>query len=217
MPAKAARQQQANNQQAPVTQEKRHFRDGWPIWLRQMPRLKFNPPNDKFELIDPGKLEAFLKTVDTEAAQRIRADIQHLDYELLRLFRRRDYEAKLHQNRYRLYQLAYIALAAFATLIGALLALSLNARPELVPWLAFAETVVALMTAYLATISGREPPLPLWMSNRRRAEYLRREYFRYLMNLAPYDEVHGYEREMLLSRRAADINRGSRPGNREGR
>jgi hypothetical protein len=204
-------------QEAPITQERRGFREGWPVWLRQMPRLKFPPMSEDFQLIAPDKLEAFLQTVDAEAAERIRSDIKHMEYELLRLFRRRDYEAKLHQNRYRLYQLGYTALATLAMLIGSVLALSLNSWPAMVPWLAFAETVVALMTTFLATISGREPPQTLWLTNRRRAEYLRREYFRYLMNLSPYDAVRGYEREMLLSRRAADINRGSRPGDEEGR
>jgi hypothetical protein len=198
-------------QEVAVTQERRGWRAGWPAWLRQMPRLKFPPPNEDFQLIPEDELNKFLQTVDAEAAARIEADIKHMDYELLRLFRRRDYEAKLHQNRYRLYQIGYIVLAATATLIGSLMALALNARPELVPWLAFCETIIALLTTFLATISGREAPLPMWMSNRRRAEYLRREYFRYLMNLPPYNAVTGYEREMLLSRRAADINRGSRP------
>ncbi|MFW5691785.1 MAG: DUF4231 domain-containing protein [Chloroflexota bacterium] len=197
----------------PRTQERRDFRAGWPVWLKQLPRFKFPPPKDNFQLIDLETLEDFFKesNIPDTAADRIRQDIKHMDYELLRLFRERDYEAKFHQNRYRIFQLGYIALATLATLVGSLIALSLNANASLVPFLAFVETIIALATTYLASVSGREPPLPLWMDNRRRAEYLRREYFRYLMNLEPYDELTGYEREMRLSKRAARINKGFTP------
>jgi hypothetical protein len=68
-----------------------------------------------------------------------------------------------------------------------------------------------LMTTYLASVSGREAPLPIWLENRRRAEHLRRDYFRYLMNLTPYDNLEGYDRRRLLSMRAANINRGFFP------
>jgi hypothetical protein len=197
---------------APVTQEKKSFREGWPAWMKQMPRLgAFPPPNQDFELIPKEKLEELLADADPEAAKRLREDVAHLDGELLRMFRDRDHEAKVQQNRYRQYQIAYMLLAALATLFGSLIALSINVNAALVAFLSFAETVVALVTTYLATISGREPPLPLWMMNRRRAEHLRREYFRYLANLAPYGEIDGYERQVLLSRRAADINRGFFP------
>ena len=191
-----------------VSQEKVGFRQRWPIWLKKMPRLRFPPPKEHFQLLDPKQLEEILKDADQPVVDGVRADVRHMEYELLRLFRERDYEAKYQQNRYYLYQIAYILLAFLATLIGSLLALSLKSNPGIVPWLAFAETLVALLTTYLATLSGREPPLPLWLNNRRRAEAMRREYFRYLLNLSPYDEVTGYEREMKLSRRAADINRG---------
>ncbi len=197
----------------PVTQEKRGFRSGWPAWAKQLPRLSFPAPPENFQLIDAAKLEAFFKEqgIGTQTAQRIRDDINHMDHELLRLFRERDYEAAYHQNRYRMFQLLYIMLATLATLIGAFLALMLNANPNMVPILGFAETLVALSTTYLATVSGREPPLPLWMENRRKAEFLRREYFRYLMDLEPYTELEGFEREQRLSLRAARINRGYFP------
>jgi hypothetical protein len=134
--------------------------------------------------------------------------MDYLDKELLRLFRERDYEAKQQQNRYRVYQLGYIGLAAAATLIGSLVAV---APRDMVPILAFLETLIALLTTYLATISGREQPLPLYLSNRRRAEHLRREYFRFLMDMPPYDTLDGYDRHRTLSMRAADINRGFFP------
>jgi hypothetical protein len=194
--------------EALISQAKAGFRARWPVWLQRMPQYNFPPPNEDFQLIDRDQLKQVLTGVDEEIVAGIEADIKHMDYELLRLFRKLDYEAKYQQNRYFLYQIAYMVLAFAATLIGSTLALALDAKPGLVPWLAFAETVVALLTTYLATLSGREPPMPLWVSNRRRAEAMRREYFRYLLNLPPYDEVTGYQREMQLSRRAADINRG---------
>lgn len=199
---------------APVSQGGKAFRKGWPAWLRQMPRLSFPPPNENFELIDRRLLVNTLREInaDQEVARRIARDLRYLDQELLRLFRERDHEAKYQQNRYRLYQIMYMALAALATLLGSLLALFLEIRPAIVPLLALGETFVALVTTYLATISGREPPLQMWLDNRRRAEHLRREYFRYLANIEPYDEYDGYEREVMLSRRAADINRGFFPG-----
>lgn len=193
----------------PVSQEKiAGYRENWPAWLKKMPRWKFPSPNDDFQLIDPKQLETLLATQDPQAAAGIREDIQYMDHELLRLFRKLDYEAKYQQNRYYQYQVGYMLLAFAATFIGALLALSLKSNPELVPWLAFLETLVALLTTFLATLSGREQPLSMWLNNRRKAEALRREYFRYLLKLPPYTEVTGYQREMTLSRRAADINRG---------
>lgn len=195
----------------PISQQKRGWRQGWPDWMRQLPRWNFPPPDEDFQLLDLKALEEVLKDQDPESVQRIREDIAFLDKELLRLFRERDYEASFEQNRYRLYQIMYMILAAIATLIGSILSLALTAAPSTVPFLAFAETIVALLTTYLATISGRESPLPRWLANRRKAEHLRREYFRYLMVLSPYDTVTGYNRERMLSVRAADINRGFYP------
>jgi hypothetical protein len=197
----------------PITQEKKGFRQSWPIWAQQLPRIWFPPPDEAFQLISSEKLNEVLtgSGSDPESIKRLDEELKFLDHELLRLFRDRDYEAKYQQNRYRIYQLMYMVLAAVATIIGSLLALALSAQPDLVPWLAFGETFVALMTTYLASVSGREAPLPIWLENRRRAEHLRREYFRYLMNLTPYDNLDGYDRRRLLSLRAANINRGFFP------
>lgn len=194
-----------------VTQEKSGFRHGWPAWLKQMPQMTFPPPDDKFVIIKQADIDKILAGKDPKAIQQIKDDIAFLDKELVRLFRDRDYEAKYQQNRYRVIQIAYMTLATVATLIGSVLALALNSSPNLVPWLAFAETIIALLTTYIATVSGREPPMPLWLENRRKAEHLRREYFRYLMNLEPYDELEGYRRRQTLSERAANINRGFFP------
>jgi len=196
-----------------TTQEKKDFRKNWPAWAKQLPKGRFNAPDSEFQLIDSNKL---LKVLEEQGAEqssidKIVEDMDFLDHVLLRLFRDRDYTAAFQQNRYRKYQIYFSMLAALATIIGAFQALAVNDSPNLMPWLAFAETVVALITTYIATISGREPPLPAWLTSRRHAEYLRREYFRYLMNLAPYDVKEGYERKQLLSIRAANINRGIYP------
>ena len=197
----------------PNTQGNPYFRANWPEWVQELPVLRFKPeePNIHAPLIDPTALEQVLAGTDPALVQRIRDDIKFLDYELLRLFRMRDHEAKKQQNRYRKYQLGYLVLAAIATAIGSAQALALATDARLMPWFAFGETLVALLATFLVTLGSREAPLPRWMDNRRRAEQLRREYFAYLMNLPPYDTVYGYERKLMLSRRAADINRGIFP------
>jgi hypothetical protein len=190
-------------------------RGGWrarmPAFVQELPQLRFSSaPNPEFRLIEQKYIDA-IKGLYPEAAARIDADIAFMEYELLRLFVERDFEAKRSQNRYRVYQLMFLVLATVATLIGSFQALALNSSPEWLPIWAFLETIIALLATFLATISGREPPLPRWLDNRRRAEQLRREYFRYLMNLPPYNLLTGYKRQVELSRRAADINRGMFP------
>jgi hypothetical protein len=196
-----------------VSQGKKDFRKNWPEWVRQLPIPQFPPKDTTFQLIDKQHLREAMarENADPEAVQRIEEDIEFLDHELLRLFRDRDYEAKFEQNRYRSFQIGFMLLATLATVMGSFQAIAVNTRPDVLPWLAFGETVVALFTTYLATISGRESPLPSWLENRRHAEYLRREYYRYLMDLPPYDELSGYERKQMLSIRAANINRGVYP------
>lgn len=196
-----------------VTQQPKGFRAGWPTWAKQLPKFKFNEPDKSFQLIDRQEMRAFLeaKGASQESIQRLEEDMDHLDHELLRLFRDRDYTASLQQNRYRTYQIGFSLLAAVATVIGAFQALAVNDNPDILPYLAFGETVVALFTTYLATISGSVSPLPAWLTNRRHAEYLRREYFRYLMDLEPYDQLSGTDRKLQLSIRAANINRGIYP------
>ena len=194
-----------------VTQKDTNFRERLPAWLRQFPYPRFPPRKPNFQLIDPQKLAKELENADADAVAKIQADIEFLDNELLRLFRERDYRASHEQNRYRMYQIGYMLLAALAGLIGALQALTLTGDPQWAATFAFLETAVAAFVTYLATIRGHEPPLPAWLMHRRRAEYLRREYFRFLLNLSPYDEVVGPRRKQLLSERAADINRGVFP------
>src|SRR5438094_10347182 len=94
--------------EAPISQQNSEFRANWPSWAKQLPQLKFPTPNPTFELIDRTKLRAILKDADPDVVKRIEGDLQFLENELLRLFRDRDYEAALQQNRYRLYQIMYI-------------------------------------------------------------------------------------------------------------
>jgi hypothetical protein len=185
--------------------------------MKELPRLRFEPPEPDINapLINPEELQALLAAYPNEKGE-IEADIEYMSHELLRLFRQRDHEAKLQQNRYRLYQIMYLVLAATAATFGAAQALALAGNPDTVPIWSLLETIVALLVVFLASLSGREAPLPLWLVNRRRAEQLRREYFRYLMHIPPYDEPVVYKRQTVLSERAADINRGVNPDEREG-
>lgn len=218
-PTKTATQQMVSQIDEPSTQGKSGFRKDRPAWFRDLPQFpRFNPPepDEKYQLIDSQKLREVLTGFDEAIVRKIEEDIQFMDYELLRLFRERDHEAKLQQNRYRLFQIFFIGLAAVATMLGAIQALMLNNNPGVVPIFSFLETVIALLATFLATISGREAPLPIWLANRRRAEHLRREYFRFLVNLPPYDSQEGFQRRILLSKRAADVNRGIDPDDPSG-
>ncbi len=191
------------------TQAKPNFRKNWSAWAKQLPRIKFDAaPNPNFQLIDQQKLKELTAKADQDTTKRILEDIEFLDHHVLRLFRERDYAASFQQNRYRLFQILFLILPFIATIIGGLQAFSLVINPNRLPTFAFIETLVALIGIFLATISTREPPLPLWLNNRRRAESLRREYFRYLMRVKPYDDLEGNDLQMELTRRAADINRG---------
>ncbi|MBO9308983.1 MAG: DUF4231 domain-containing protein [Chloroflexi bacterium] len=218
----------------PRSQQKGEPRRRWPAWAKQLPYLRLPPPDPNFSLVpkqealellrpDPNKgaagaAAAYPPFQATDSTLRaIESDLDLLEREVLQLFRERDLEAKLQQNRYRLYQISFIVLSAVATAIGSLLALALTQQPPAwVPVLGFAETVVALLASLLAHISGRESPFLLWLENRRAAESLRREYFRYLVRLPPYDNpnLQPYERRALLAERAALINRGTAPDDR---
>jgi hypothetical protein len=201
----------------PTTQGPTNFRGGLPEWIKELPQWTFQPPKPDLskKLIDPDQLRDLLKDYPDELA-KIEEDMAFMDHELLRLFLQRDHEAKYQQNRYRLYQISYLILSAVAAAFGAAQALALAGAPDSVPVWSSAETIVALLVIFLATISGRSAPLPNWLNNRRRAEHLRREYFRFLMHLPPYDEPVVYKRQELLSERAADINRGVNPDDHEG-
>lgn len=194
----------------PVSQQSPSSRRA-PEWRRRFPKLRPDPINHNFQLIEPDRLEAMLKTMNQPAADRFRKDIQFLEQPLLRLFRERDHEAYVHQNTHRLFQLSFIGLSVLATLVGALLTLTLTSNATFSAFLGFVEAVIAAVTAALAALQGNRPPQALWLQNRLRAEYLRREYYRFLMNLEPYTSLDEIQRRRALEMRAAEINMGVFP------
>lgn len=194
----------------PITQAS-SSRKRRPEWLRRFPKLRPDPLDNNFQLIPPAQLEELLQKLNKSAADRIRADIQFLEQPLMRLFRERDHEAYVYQNTHRLFQLSFIGLSVLATLVGSLVTLSLTSNPTLSAVLGFIEAVIAAVTAALAALQGNRPPQALWLQNRLRAEYLRREYFRFLMNLEPYTSLDEVHRRRMLELRAAEINMGVFP------
>jgi hypothetical protein len=182
------------------------YREGWPQWMRDLPKLRFPPePMIPFTLIEPDDQHEIEKDYGAEEIHVWKHDMDLLEQRLMRHFRTLNYQAAYHQNRYRVLQIMFMFLAFLATLVGSLLALSLNTNPHLVPILGLVDTILALITTYVATVGYRVDSHAAWLENRNRAEQLRREYFRFLLNLPPYDEKDGYERDSLLAQRAARI------------
>jgi hypothetical protein len=221
--SKSAPETSGNNpaapKSAPSTQSKvsslgEFVRSLSPAWWLEFPSfIRLPPPKENYRFISDERLEQIFQETNAtpEVSARIKEDIRFMDYELMRLFRLRDRDAAVSQNRYRLYQIWYIVLATMAGALGSLQALALNADITAVPVFAFFETMIALVATFLATISSREPPLPEWLNNRRRAEHMRREFYRFLMNLPPYDGLDSIARKQKLAQSAADINRGVYP------
>lgn len=198
----------------PMTQEHKNPRESWPAWMKALPRTSIDP-NPDFQLVPRAAIETYQQQL-SEPAEReaFMQDIATLDSELLDKFRRRDYLAKKNQNRYRKVQVWFVVLASLATIFGSLQALVAGdlERPALLPIVAFIETVIALVAVFLTNVIGARNPYNEWISNRRVAEGLRREYFRFLMYAPPYDTITDRaERERTLAMRAADINRGKFP------
>jgi hypothetical protein len=192
-----------------------NWRDRLPAIIQQMPFPPFThvpeEPNQNYQLIDQEDLQELAESDPRFHKPVIDRDIDFMDYELLRLFRKRDHDAKKQQVRYQRFQILYLTLAGLAGLVGSLQALTFDSNPDLMPVYSFIETLIALLAVFLATISGRQSPMQLWLKHRQRAEALRREYFRYLTRVPPYDTGPDYAQKLLLSRRAADINRGVDP------
>ncbi|MGJ3239779.1 MAG: DUF4231 domain-containing protein [Anaerolineae bacterium] len=180
-------------------------------WFRQFPQLTFpSHPEDDFVLIGDEDLQDLLKRYnivpDSPAALRVKADIDWLNAELMPLFRERDHVAKREQNRYRQYQLGFLILATAATIVGSFQVWALQSAPQAILFFGVTETFIALLTTFLATLMGNRQPLAEWLENRRLTEQLRREYYRYLTDLPPYDDLDGVDRKTRLARRAAAIN-----------
>jgi hypothetical protein len=181
---------------------------GW-VWWQQRPKRNFPAePDPDFQLVSNQTLEELSHefNLSPAAVARIRHDLAHLDHELLRYFRETDHAAKKFQNGFRLYNVRILILAAVATMIGALQAISLSIDASLLLVLGAAETIVALYTVYVVNTRSQDASLDDWLKNRRQSEQLRREFFRYLLYLPPYMEGElEYERKRKLSRRAASI------------
>lgn len=195
----------------PKSMGKTHAKTSWAEWLRQFPSFRFpSEPNESFMLVNEEDLQELFaaKQVDpnSAAAQRVKEDLDHLNKELMPLFRERDFISAREQNRYRLFQLSFMLLASLATAIGSLQVWALTNARDAIVVLGLMETVVALVTTFIATLKGNRQPLPSWLENRRMAEQLRREYFRYLTDTPPYNGLDGSQRRRRLARRAAAIN-----------
>lgn len=196
------------------------WRERVPISLRQVVNSVFPPKTDQnFQLIDPEKLREHLvkKGLATEENQEaidtIIADMKWMDREIHELFLQRDAEASHHQSRYRRQQIIYMVLALLATIVGSLQALALDGvlNEGGVLYFSYFETLIALIATFVATIAADRPAFPEWMKNRNRSEKLRQEYYRYLLNGYPYTDLNDIDRRLLLSSRAAKINRGQEP------
>jgi len=202
----------------PATQGNPPLRERMPDWMKDLPvRRMPSEPNPNFHLISEAwLLQAIYVSDDAEDQERlchhITENVAILEARLMPLFRQHDHEGKVYQNRYRLYQIYYIILAALATILGGFQALFATGNSDLLAAvIAFSETVIALIAVSLVMISGREETLKLWLEHRRCAEQLRREYFRFLLNLAPYDTLKYPENQQLMAERAASINQGNYP------
>lgn len=200
--------------QAPEPKRKRkrlfHF-------TSDFPKRKLPDPNPNFQLIPEKDLEKLFndKNIPPNIRKEIKDDMAFLEEEMFHLFTKSDYQAKSYQNDYRRYQLWFILLAFFATLVGSFQAVvsGRDVAETWLPALAFVETVIALLATFVSTVSASDPPMNKWIQNRRIAEYMRQEYFRYLTGVDPYDEyrLDQPRREMLLARRVAEINQGKHP------
>lgn len=205
---------QGSKKQQPKTMGTKSKVTNSPVeWFRQFPKLQFpSEPDNSFVLIDDDDLKSLLKdhqiAEDTPAAQRVRQDMDILNEELMPLFRERDHIAKREQNRYRLYQLSFLMLATAATAVGSfqVWALQTENAKQWILSLGLLETFIALLTTFIATLMGNRQPLSEWLENRRLAEQLRREYYRFLTDSEPYDALKSAHRQTRLARRSAAIN-----------
>lgn len=200
--------------QQPTTQDNTRRGARAMRWTRTLPQFSaFKPeePDQSYKLVDEAKVDRILAAHRPEVVQRIKADLATAERELMPLFRELDHNAAYNQNRYRKFQIYYILLAGLATTFGAFQAYTIASNPGISPWFGFGETLVALLTVFVAAVSAPKPPLQNWITNRRRAEQLRREYFRFITNLPPYTDLAANTRRSTLARRAASINRGVSP------
>ena len=188
----------------PTSKSRRRFRLRNITMFKDLPYIwKYAPPS--YPLIQE-PLDELLKGVDKSLADQVREDMQMLQPRLFKYFTELDRDALIAQNQYRRTQVGYIILAALATLLGALQGLAYSGDSnDLLAIFAFSETVVALLAVLLAQVGHSREALDTWITKRRSAEGLRREFFRFLMYLDPYDYKDEVERYELLNQRVSDL------------
>jgi len=207
----------AEQEQEPVQQyAEDEPQEGWlaslqkrmPAWMKQLPERNIpTTPDPTFQLINDKMLDNIqrIHQLDATSIQRIKDDRKFMETELMRYFRELDADAKVKQNNYRLYQIRILVLATIATLVGSLQAVSLDNESAL-RFFGLLEGIVALFAVFIIQTRGTDSTLPGWLTARKKAEQLRREYFRFMLRLPPYDrEMQVYDLKLKLSSRAAEI------------
>ncbi|MBK8024700.1 MAG: DUF4231 domain-containing protein [Chloroflexi bacterium] len=181
-----------------------------PEWLRSLPYFRFaSEPSPNFQLIDPQALARVLRDVRPDIADAIRKELAFMEPEILRLFRERDFFAKQKLNRYILFELVVVLLVIGLVVVGSLRLWTTLTGGALSALLGVVAVIIALIAIFVSTVRGREAAYPQYMMHRSRAEFLRREYFRYLLNLPPYTMDRGIEKMQTLALLAANLNRGA--------
>jgi len=179
-----------------------------PVWVKQLPEPNLpKTPDPDFQLVSDKMLDDIqqIHQLDGASIQRIKDDRQFMEKELMRYFRELDTDAKVKQNNYRLYQIRILMMATAATLVGSLQAVSLDNEMAL-RLFGLLEGVIALFAVFIIQTRGSDSTLPGWLNARKKAEQLRREYFRFMLRLPPYDNsAQPYDLKLRLSSRAAEI------------
>ncbi len=170
--------------------------------LRLLPRFTPPPKNPNFALVTPPYLDTVLSGLHDDAARLLRAEVAIADQVLLRPFSDSDYDAVRIHIRYRLIQLSSAALIiVMIALCGVGLWLAFSARSTPLTLALVGVVGLCLLVIYISG-GGRANLYNRYMNQRRSAEWLRREYFRFLARLAPYNGTEG-DRHRRVNERAA--------------
>lgn len=206
-PDASGKTEDASASQPPISQGTAEYTDRTPQWVKLLPFLDESSIkiDQSFKLVDVRGLSDITGYHTHPAREVIEKDVKFLDEVVLQRFRQFDAEAKLYQNKYRRYQITYMLLAALATLLGSILALAFDKNSTVVYLAGFGETAIALITTYFATTVDTKDLLEKYLLKRQRAEALRREYFRYIANLVPYNTSSDAERQRILRSRVSSI------------
>jgi hypothetical protein len=178
-------------------------------WAQELPRRSYPPFDPTSTIIDRAELQNVLADIAPEVTQSIVDDLDFLEENLVPLFRSRHYEARRELNRYRFNQLIISVVALTMILMSVLQLVALISAIQFLLVAAFLTTLVALTLTFLTTLVSRsQSPVISWLTNQRRAEALRREYYRFVLDLPPYHNLRDLKRKKLLAVRAADIDQG---------